>query len=328
MSATTSDGRVLLVATAVDAVLAEPPPAVHPVVWTGRLLARLQRHPSATVPQSAGRDRARGLLAWLTGASAVAAGARLAHAASAAVPGEATRLLVAGVLLKPTFALRMLLDEVAGVADALEAGDVPAARDAVSRLVSRDVGALDAEGIAMAAIETLAENLSDSLVAPLCWYAAGGLPGAALYRYANTADAVWGHPTPPWTHRGWAAARLDDLANLAPARLTAATILTVAGGTAPRLAALRREASRTASPNAGWPMAAMALVLDVRLAKVGHYVLHPNGRAAGPHDVRRALAIAGRAGVVAIAIAVLVCTDRRARACPGRGRPGRARRRS
>ena len=168
--------------------------------------------------------------------------------------------------------------------EALDAGDLPAARAGAARdLVSRDTSELDASELSGAAIQSLAENLSDSVVAPLLAYAAGGLPAAAAYRALNTADAMWGYRTPELLYRGRAAARADDVANLIPARLTALCI--AARSPHPR-AALRialRDHALAPSPNGGWPMAAMAGGLGVRLAKRGSYDLNarralPSGR--------------------------------------------------
>lgn len=147
-----------------------------------------------------------------------------------------------------------------------------------------------------------AENLSDSLVAPLVWFVVAGLPGAAVYRYVNTADEMWGYRSQDWCWAGTAAARADDLANLLPARLTALLLA------APAVAVpvLRREAARTASPNAGWPMAALALRLGVRLPKRGVYVVNPAGRQPGAADAAAAVLLVWHAGLVAGAAAVAV----------------------
>ena len=144
------------------------------------------------------------------------------------------------------------------------------------------------------ALELLAENLSDSLVAPLFWFLLLGLPGAALYRFANTADAMWGYRG-RWEWAGKWAARADDVLSFIPARLTALALLGAAAA-AGGLAALAREARRTASPNSGWPMAALALALGVRLGKPGVYVLNPAGAVPGPADLRRGLRRAALAG--------------------------------
>jgi adenosylcobinamide-phosphate synthase len=152
------------------------------------------------------------------------------------------------------------------------------------------------------ALESLAENLNDSFVAPLFWFCLGGLPGAALYRFANTADAMYGLRG-RWEWAGKWAARADDVLSYVPARLTALLLAIVAlrwpGG-------LSREAQRTASPNGGWPMGMLALALDVRLSRPGYYVLHAEGHCAGPHDISRGLRIAGRAAWSAVVAAALV----------------------
>ncbi|XOB98887.1 adenosylcobinamide-phosphate synthase CbiB [Deinococcota bacterium DY0809b] len=280
----------VLFAALLDVVFREPPVRLHPVVGIGRLLAGLERF---------WRDDVRaGALAWGAGAALVLALSSLAWwGVTARVPFG--RALLTGLLLWPAFSLRMLTAEVAAVEAAL-GRDLDEARRRLARLVSRDTRGLDAAGVRMAALETLAENLSDSLLAPLFYFVLFGLPGAWLYRYANTADAVWGYRTPRYRRWGRPAARADDALNWIPARLTA--LLLVPG----RLAALRREAGRTPSPNAGWPMGALALALGVRLEKRGVYVLNPSGRAPEPADLHRALARVRRAAALAYALAALL----------------------
>ncbi len=277
-------------AALLDTVFREPPARLHPVVGIGRLLAGLERF---------WRDDVRaGALAWSVGAAAVLALSSMAWWGVTAldVPGRA---LLTGLLLWPAFSLRMLTGEVTAVEAAL-GRDLDEARRRLARLVSRDTRDLDAAGVRMAALQTLAENLSDSLLAPLFYFVLFGLPGAWLYRYANTADAVWGYRTPRYRRWGRPAARADDALNWIPARLTA---LLLGPG---KLAALRREAGRTPSPNAGWPMGALALALGVRLEKRGAYVLNPSGRAPEPADLRRALARVRRAATLAYALAALL----------------------
>jgi adenosylcobinamide-phosphate synthase len=180
----------------------------------------------------------------------------------------------------------------------LEAG-----RERLRWLVSRDVTTLSATQVRESAIETLAENLNDSVVAPLFWFALLGLPGAALYRFANTADAMWGYPGvykgQNWAWAGKFAARVDDVLSWMPARITALVLLLA--GALMRLRDLRlavqlpAEAARTPSPNSGWPMAAMALVLGVGLRKPGVYMLNAQGGEAGATDTRQALRVGDRA---------------------------------
>ena len=214
--------------------------------------------------------------------------------------------LALALCLKPLLAWRMLRDEVLAVEAAL-GQSLPAGRERLSWLVSRDVQQLDAVQVRESAIESLAENLSDSVVAPVFWFVLLGLPGAALYRFANTADAMWGYTGPRggryWLWAGKWAARADDALSWLPARLTA-LLLALAARRWP--AGLAQEARKTPSPNSGWPMAAMALLLGVRLAKPGVYALHPRGRQAGPLDTRRAAALGGLAVLLLAPLSVLV----------------------
>ena len=278
-----------------DALFGEPRNALHPVAWLGRLLGPTgawlarQRAPVAF---------AGGALAWLALACAVAWAAAAWQRAAASWP-PALGVAAVALWLKPTFAWRMLRDEVAAVEAALADG-AGAARARLARLVSRDVSALDPDALRETAVETLAENLNDSVVAPLFWYALFGLPGAAVYRFANTADAMWGY-------RGrfeWAgkwSARADDALSWLPARLTALLLGPSPGPAAWR--ALRAEARRTPSPNGGWPMAAMALRLGVRLRKPGVYALNAQAPSPGARQVGQALRVASRCAWTAMAIA-------------------------
>jgi adenosylcobinamide-phosphate synthase len=192
--------------------------------------------------------------------------------------------LLLGLLLKPLLAWRMLRDEVRGVEAALRHGGLAAGRARLSRLVSRNTAVLDEALVRESAIETLAENLNDSVVAPLFWFAVAGLPGAALYRLANTADAMWGYRD----QREWmgkTAARADDLLSWLPARLTALALLPQPR----RWTTLRRQARRTPSPNGGWPMGALALRLGVRLRKPGTYQLNDAATSPAQDDIEHAI---------------------------------------
>jgi adenosylcobinamide-phosphate synthase len=285
-----------LVAVALDTAFAEPRPALHPVVWTGRYLDAV----APRVPEGPpARAVATGGAAWVVGAVVAVALARLAERGARRAGGPAGAVL-RGLALWPLLSSRMLLAEVAAVEAAVR-HDLGDGRARLSRIVSRDTAGLTEEEVRGAAVATLAENLSDSVVAPLVWYAAAGLPGAALHRYANTADACWGYRSPRWQHAGRVAARADDLLNLVPARLTAALLARPAG-----LPRLRAEARRTSSPNAGWPMAAVALRLDVSLAKRDHYVLNAGGAAPGPAHVAAALRAARVTTLLATALAAVV----------------------
>lgn len=286
-------------AWALDARFGEPRNAWHPVAWLGRWLGPLGRL-LCTLPPAAAFVG--GALAWCVGAVAVGGIAwALQSALVTHLPWYAAAPLLA-LLLKPAFAWRMLRDEVAAVELALQTGGLPAARERLARLVSRDVQAMDEAALRETAIETLAENLNDSVVAPLLWAALGGLPGAWLYRFANTADAMWGYRG-RWEWAGKWAARADDVLSWLPARLTG---LWLHG----RLGALRAEARRTPSPNGGWPMGAMALRLGLRLAKPGAYALNPTGRSPDGADMARALAAATHAAWAAAGAATLALAGR------------------
>jgi adenosylcobinamide-phosphate synthase len=284
--------RALVGATAlaIDAAFGEPPARLHPVVAMGNLLSAARRRARADGRTGELAEGAAGLVAVVAASALTAAAAqrllrRLPLGAS--VAGEAAAL-------STLLALRGLVEAVRAVGDALEGGDLEAARGRAARdLVSRDTADLDASELSGAAIQSLAENLSDSVVAPLLAYIAGGLPVAAAYRALNTADAMWGYRTPEYLYRGRMAARADDLVNLVPARLTA---LLIAARSPQRQAALRvalRDHGLAPSPNGGWPMAAMAGGLGVRLAKRDSYSFNADAPAPTAADIGRALEVVG-----------------------------------
>jgi adenosylcobinamide-phosphate synthase len=227
------------------------------------------------------------------------------------------RDIAGGALLKPALSLRALLAAGHEVEDALRRGALADARRLLAwHLVSRDTSQLSASEVAGAAIESLAENLSDGFVAPVVWHAALGLPGAYVHRFVNTADAMLGYRTPELEWFGKAAARTDDALNLVPARLTALLVALAAplggGSTCAAFRIARADGWRPASPNAGWPMAAMAGALGVRLDKRAPrtgarprraaflYVLHATGRAPAVPDLARARRIVGAAAGLAV----------------------------
>ncbi|XHS77581.1 adenosylcobinamide-phosphate synthase CbiB [Burkholderiaceae bacterium UC74_6] len=280
----------ILAALTLDLRFGEPPNWAHPVVGMGRYLSLASGPLLRLPPRSAFIC---GALLWLLGAIiftglALVIELNLLHGLEpwlSPLRLLGTALLL-GVLLKPLFAWRMLRDEAAAVEAALTVS-VEAARARLSRLVSRDTSTLQAPAIREAAIETLAENLNDSVVAPLFWFVIAGLPGAALYRFANTADAMWGYRG-RWEWAGKVAARADDLLSWLPARLTGMALLGWRGSWM-RLAA---EAAHTPSPNSGWPMAAVALRLGTRLGKPGVYLLNAEGDEPDERSLHRAHVLA------------------------------------
>jgi adenosylcobinamide-phosphate synthase len=254
---------MMLVALAIDRLIGWPDWLYarigHPVTWAGRLIvsldARLNR---ATLP-----GRPMGMLAL-----SVCIGAALLPSAfaQALLPGSILGILVGGCLAWPLVALRSLQDHVAAVEIPLLAGDLSAARHAVSMIVGRNPDALDEAGVARAALESLAENSSDGIVAPVFWGAVAGLPGIAVYKMINTLDSMIGHRSPRYLQFGWASARLDDLVNLIPARATGALFALACGNPLRAGRVMLHDASRHRSPNAGWPEGAMAGALGVRLS--------------------------------------------------------------
>jgi len=285
--------------------------AGHPIVWIGGLIGWLDRKFNRDIDASDKR-RTAGVVALLillvvVGALAVGVERELLR-----VPFG---LVATGVLASTLIAQRSLHRHVADVADALDQGGVAAGRSAVSRIVGRDTQALDSSGVARAAIESLAENFSDAVVAPVLWMVIAGLPGAALYKAINTADSMIGHRTPRHLAFGWAAARVDDLVNLPASRLAALLLIGAAAlshdiraGSAWQ--AVRRDAWRHRSPNAGYPEAAMAGALDLSLAGPRSYggvqvedaPMGDGRRAADSTDIRRALTLYRRADAILIAV--------------------------
>jgi adenosylcobinamide-phosphate synthase len=272
------------------------------VAWTGRLLALGHRRLCRGAP---GRMVLAGaaLTIGVAGGAAAVAWALVRLAGALGPLG----LVVEALALKTVLAVRGLALAAGGVARDLERGHLDSARAAVGHhLVSRPTASLDAAHVASAAVESVAENLTDSIVAPLLFYAVLGLPGAAAYRVVNTADAMIGYREGDLARFGRVAARLDDLLNLVPARLAGLLVVLAsalggaeAGGA---WCTMWREHRRTASPNAGWTMAAMAGALGVRLEKRDHYTLG-EGRAPSAADIRMSLRVLARATVLGGALA-------------------------
>ncbi len=287
----------LLASTAVllDALLGEPR-RCHPLVGFGRLAVWQEGRLYGPVRARTAARRARGGLALAALVLPATAGAALL----AALPG-ATGAAVSVVLLYLTLGHRSLRQHAAAVAEALQRDDLPAARAQVGRMVSRDCAALDGPDIAGAAVESVLENGNDAVFGALFWFALAGAPGAVAYRLVNTLDAMWGYRNAHYRDFGWAAARLDDVLNYLPARLTAISYALL-GRSRLALTCWRRQAPAWKSPNAGPVMAAGAGALGVRLGGPACYGGQRQERPAlgsgappGAHDIERALALVGRA---------------------------------
>ncbi len=286
----------------------------HPVTWIGWLIGALDRFLNRDGDGRVWR-RIAGILTILVVLAIVGSIAYLLQHTLLRLPfGIFAVALLASTLL----AQRSLYRYVADVATALETGGVEAGRAAVSHIVGRDAATLDASGVARAAIESLAENFSDAIVAPVLWMIVAGLPGAAIYKAINTADSMIGHLSKRYADFGWAAARLDDLVNLPASRLTA-LFLIAAAATGLRFdvgaaaSAAWQDASRHRSPNAGYPEAAMAGALGLALAgprvyggvAVDDAVMGFGRRNADAADIRRALELFRRADAMLIVLLAL-----------------------
>ena len=282
----------------------------HPITWAGSVIDACDRRFNRQ-GDSDFRRRISGLavalglcvVVWL-----------LAAALVWVLPGGWIGVVLTGVLAWPLVAARSLYDHVRAVAVPLGQGDLAAARGAVSMIVGRDPAQLDAAGAARAALESLGESTSDGVVAPLFWGVIFGLPGIAVYKVINTMDSMIGHLSPRHAAFGWAAARLDDGVNLIPARLSGLVFVAVSGRLRDSLACMWRDAGKHRSPNAGWPEAALAGALGVRLSGPrvydGELTQEPWVNEAAPdptaQDLRRGLALYVRAvGLMAVLLVAL-----------------------
>jgi adenosylcobinamide-phosphate synthase len=236
----------------------------HPVVWIGRLIEALERRWNNT----ARSDTARRFLGIVTVLIVIAVAAATGYIAQRSITQLPLGTLVVALIATTGLAQRSLYTHVRDVLHPLVRDDLSAARVAVARIVGRDTAELTNAGVTAAALESLAESFNDGIVAPAFWLAFGGLPGLFVYKALNTADSLIGHREPRWRMFGWAAARADDVLNLLPARLAGALIV-IAGCGGMRV--MLRDATKHASPNAGWTEAAMAGALDVQLGGPAMY---------------------------------------------------------
>jgi adenosylcobinamide-phosphate synthase len=309
---------ILALALAIDRLVGDPTwlwgRLPHPVVLVGRAIDWLDQRLN-DLSLDFGIRRRRGSLALaLLIAGVGAIGWALDLALQSFALGWAVEAIVVAVFL----AQKNLLDHVAAVELGLSFGGLPAGRAAVAEIVGRDVSILDEAGVSRAAIESAAENFSDGVVAPAFWYLLLGLPGLLIYKAVNTADSMIGNRSPRHAAFGWAAARLDDLLNFIPARLSALLIVATAAlaGCDARAASVvaRRDAPNHKSPNAGWPEAALAGALGLALGGPRRYGsdevdgawLNPSGRAdAAPDDIRAAVSLIDAAWALLLVLTAL-----------------------
>lgn len=283
----------------------------HPVTWIGALIGALD----ATLNRPDLSETARRAGGIVAAVVIVAVPAVIASGVQTLAMRLPFGIIAVAVLASTLIASRSLYDHAGDVALALRSGGLTPGRVAVSRIVGRDVSVLDEAGVARAAIESLAENASDGIVAPVLWFALLGLPGIAAYKAINTADSMIGHRTQKYDAFGWAAARLDDFINLPASRLTG-LLFTLAAcvqpGASPlaALKAMMRDAQRHRSPNAGWPESAMAGALDLKLAGPRYYggalvedaFMGDGRREATSADIDRALRLSVRAWLILAAL--------------------------
>ncbi|NOT73224.1 MAG: cobalamin biosynthesis protein CobD [Hyphomicrobium sp.] len=290
----------MLFAVALDALVGWPQWLYerigHPVTWIGRTITFVDRVLNVSGASSLAL-KSRGIGAWIAVVSAAVVPAFLLQNT---LPADGPlRVMIIGFLAWPFVAARSLYAHVAAVAEPLERNELRGARKAVAMIVGRDTTNLDEAGISRAAIESLAENASDGVVAPLFWGVLFGLPGIAGYKAVNTLDSMIGHKTPRHEAFGWASAKIDDAANYLPARLTAALLAAVSGRPVAVLRSTLANAKFHRSPNAGWPEAAMASILGLRLSGpriyhdrvAGEPWLNESGADASASDIRRALRV-------------------------------------
>jgi adenosylcobinamide-phosphate synthase len=293
----------MVVAMLLDLALGWPAPLYarigHPVTWIGALIRWLDTRFNL----DADTPNARRIAGMATLVIVTVSAALPMLLAQSLLPASLIGTMIGGALAWPLVALRSMHSHVAAVAKPLTAQDIPAARQAVSMIVGRDTTSLNEPAIARAALESLAENTSDGVVAPLFWGALLGLPGIAAYKAINTLDSMIGHRSPRFQYFGWASARFDDLVNLIPARATGLLFALTSAHPLQGLRVMLRDAHLHRSPNAGWPEAAMAAALTIRLSGPRTYADHTanepwvNAGAPDPTaaDLTRGLALYRRA---------------------------------
>ena len=291
-SSHTHRSLALLIALVFDWIFGEPPAWAHPVVWLGKLIDLLTPTTSGTPLTGRGRknELRQGTVIFALTILAAYVSGRIVDSAIRRLPTP-LGLLASAIALKPAFAVQSLVEASLTVETRLQAGDLAGARSSLTALVSRDVDRLDQPLVAAGAIESLAENLSDSFVAPAGYYLLLGLPGAFAYRAANTLDSMIGYRG-PYEYLGKTSAQADDLANVVPSRLSAGLVAVAAAldrqDWSRSLLIALRDHQLTASPNAGWPMSAMAGALNLQLEKPDAYRLGAGFRKPRPADISRA----------------------------------------
>lgn len=299
-------GGEVAAALLLDALSGEPPEALHPTVWMGRAISVCERRAS----RSKSPDTRR--LAGLALAFALPILVYLSVRTVLGIAPRPLRGILGALMISTALSMRGLGEAAGAVERALYGGDLERARTSVGEMVGRDTEDLSAAEISRAAVESVAENASDGVVAPMLYGLFFGAPGALAYKAVNTLDSMVGYRVGPYAELGWASARLDDLANLAPARATVLAAAAVSGRPISTVAAARRYGSLTSSPNAGRAEAAFAGALGLRLGGTNTYggvVRHGpvlgDGRRPEPEDIRRAVRLMRRCCALVAGAAVV-----------------------
>jgi adenosylcobinamide-phosphate synthase len=305
-------GGEVAAALLLDAIFGEPPEALHPTVWMGRVISALER---VALRSKSSRDRYRAgvALALFLPALVFVLVGRLLDLTS-----PHCRWVFEAALISTTLSMRGLGEAAAAVERELREGDIEQACTSVGEMVGRDTAGLPAPAVARAAVESVAENTSDGVVAPMLYGLLLGAPGALAYKAVNTLDSMVGYRTYPYAELGWASARLDDLANLPPARVTVLMAAALSGRPFCTLDTARRYGPLTASPNAGWAEAAFAGALGSRLGGPNAYdgvvrtgPILGDGRPPGPEEVRRSVRLMRRCCALFAVVAVFAGRGRR-----------------
>ncbi len=289
---------ILLGAVLFDLLIGEPPKRMHPVVWMGRIIAALEEHSIENHQRLWGV-----IIVILTAAPFTIAGYLLEANDSLTVTGIAG-ILLSIYLLKSTFSIKMLIGEAKRIEEELERGDIDSARSKLPIFVSRETEGFDEEKTTSAVIESVSESYLDTILSPLFYFTLLGLPGALAYKAVNTIDSMIGYMEPPYQNLGYLPAKLDDILNYIPARISAIIII-LATATKRRVEALncaRSEHKKTPSPNSGWPMAAAAGALGVRLEKPNAYILNASAPPPRPEDIGESVKLVLRASMILIVL--------------------------
>lgn len=286
--------QVLFLAVLFDILFGEPPAYLHPVVWMGKLINLFVRFAPAD------HMRLYGFFMAVFCVGIAALSGLVVFSLGTGLSG----LIVAAYFLKSSFSIRMLLVSAIGIKKDLEAGRIEKARSELKTFVGRDTSGLDESQSASAVIESVAESFVDGILSPLFYYLLLGLPGALAYRMINTLDSMVGYKKEPFAELGYAAAKLDDIANWLPARLSLVFIFMASVFLGKPFDALKTciyDHDRTASPNSGWSMSAMSGTLNVRLEKIGYHVLGSRYDEPQPFHIKKAVNIVGFSSFLVIA---------------------------